>query len=147
MAGGRPTKYNAQALKLASAMSKLGATDQEIADEIGVALSTISLWKLKHEEFSDALKRGKERADQRVEDALYTKAVGYQIDTVKVFQFQGQEVIVPYREYIHPDTTAAIFWLKNRRPEQWRQNPEGAESESDRLADAIEKLVDGLPGA
>ena len=142
--GGRPTKYTTEALNIAKAMSKLGAIDQEIADELGVAVSTITNWKLKHEEFFSALKEGKEKADDRVEASLYKKALGYYIDSVKIFQFQGQELIVPYQEYIHPDTTAAIFWLKNRKPEQYRANPESTGGTDD-LPSAINKLIDKLP--
>ena len=56
--------------------------------------------------------------------ALYRRAVGYTHEAVKVFQFQGAEVIVPYTEIVQPDVTACIFWLKNRRPDQYRANPE-----------------------
>lgn len=52
------------------------------------------------------------------------RAVGYQTDAVKIFQYEGSELVVPYRENVQPDTTAAIFWLKNRKPEQWREKTE-----------------------
>lgn len=145
---GRPSKYDPDVFpRIAAAMARLGATDSEIADELGVVKSTFYLWRSKHKAFSDALKVGKAPADDRVEASLYRRAVGYEIDTVKVMQFQGEPVVIPYREYIHPDTTAAIFWLKNRRPEAWRQNPEGGESETDKLAEALNNIVDKLPGA
>lgn len=125
MAGGRPTKYDPKFCKIAEKMCDLGATENDVAEALDVNIATITRWKHKHPEFCASLKVGKETADDRVEQSLYKKAVGYEVDSVKIFQFQGQEVIVPYTERIHPDTTAAIFWLKNRRPAQYRANPEG----------------------
>ena len=79
-------------------------------------------WKLENEEFSDALKIGKEKADDQVERALYHRARGYSYDAVKVFMPANSDkpVLVPYQKHVPPDVTACIFWLKNRRPGQWR---------------------------
>jgi hypothetical protein len=74
--------------------------------------------------FFESLKKAKQESDQRVVNSLYHKAVGYEQDAVKIFQFQGEPVIVPYKEIIAPDTTAQIFWLKNRQPQQWRDKQE-----------------------
>lgn len=123
-ASGRPTKYKAEYVKIAKKMCELGATDADIIEAIGVARSTFYKWRAEHKAFSDALKVGKAPSDDRVEATLYQKAVGYTQQSVKIFQFQGEEVVVPYTEIVPPDTTAAIFWLKNRRPEQWRAQPE-----------------------
>ena len=95
MAGGRPPKYNAeQHCKIAKKMCQLGATDNDIAEALGVATCTLYRWRNEHEEFREALKVGKDKADDRVEMALYRRAVGYTHEAVKVFQFQGSEVIV-----------------------------------------------------
>lgn len=110
-------------------MCELGATDADIIEALGVARSTFYKWRLENKAFSDALKVGKDPSDDRVEATLYQKAVGYTQQNVKIFQFQGEEVVVPYTEIVAPDTTAAIFWLKNRRPDQWRANPDGGESD------------------
>jgi hypothetical protein len=59
-----------------------------------------------------------------VAEALYKKATGYEQETVKIFQFQGESVIVPYTEKIQPDTAAAFIWLKNRQGKQWRDKQE-----------------------
>ena len=110
-------------------MCELGATDNDVAEALGVHTATLYRWRNEHPTFRESLKVGKDAPDDRVEMALYRKAVGYTHEAVKIFQFQGQELIVPYTEVVQPDTTAAIFWLKNRRPEQWRANPEGSEGE------------------
>lgn len=138
---GRPTKYKAEYAKIAKKMCELGATDMDIVDALGIARSTFYKWRNEHQDFSDALKVGKDKTDDRVEMSLYRRAVGYEFESVKIFQFQGQEVIVPYTEFQHPDTTAAIFWLKNRRPDQWREQKQ---VEGD-LSDVLSKLIDKLP--
>jgi hypothetical protein len=117
---GRPTKYKPEMAAQAEKLCALGATDADIADFFGVNIVTVHRWKSVHPEFCNALKVAKEVADQRVERSLYQRAIGYEMDAVKIFQYEGKEVIVPYRENVQPDTTAAIFWLKNRKPEAWK---------------------------
>lgn len=118
--GGRPSKYRPEFDEQAAKLCRLGATDADLADFFDVSVRSIERWRSEHEGFCRAIKIAKEVADDRVERSLYMRAVGYQTDAVKIFQYEGNEVIVPYRENIQADTTAAIFWLKNRRPEQWR---------------------------
>lgn len=131
MAGGRPTKYDPTAHpRVAESMCKLGATENEVAEALGIHIATLQRWKSSHEEFCAALKTGKGPSDDRVQASLYKRAVGYSYESVKIFQFQGKEVIVPYTEHVQPDTTAAIFWLKNRRPAEWRQNPDAEQEDS-----------------
>lgn len=124
MAGGRPTKYKPEFVKIAYKLCQLGATDLEVADTLGISHDTLYRWKREKPEFSDALKVGKEVCDDRVEMSLYKRAIGYEQENVKIFQYKGEEVVVPYIEKVQPDTTAAIFWLKNRRPKEYRANPE-----------------------
>ena len=75
-----------------------------------------------HPEFFQSLKEGKEGADARVAQSLYRRALGWEHEAVKIVADAktGTEHIVPYTERYPPDTTAAIFWLKNRRPDLWR---------------------------
>lgn len=119
---GQPTKYDDAFAKQAEKLCKLGATDVEIADFFEVDVRTVYNWKHANPEFFHALKQGKEEADDRVQRSLYQKAVGYEQDEVKIFMPAGSEepVYAPFRAKIAPDTTAAIFWLKNRRPQDWR---------------------------
>jgi hypothetical protein len=117
---GRPSSFKPEYSEQAEKLCLLGATDVEMADFLGVVLSTFHKWKHDHPEFSDALKSGKELADERVERSLYHRAIGYSFDAVKIMAVKGEIEKVPYREHIPPDTTACIFWLKNRRQQQWR---------------------------
>lgn len=120
----RPTKFEDQYIEQARKLCLLGATDQELADFFGVAVSTLYLWKLEHPAFSEALKSGKAEADDRVERSLFSRATGYEHDEVDIRVVEGQIVQTPLRKFYPPDTTAGIFWLKNRRPEQWRDKRE-----------------------
>lgn len=117
---GRPSGYKPECAKQAEKLCKLGATDIELADFFEVSDRTIYRWQTQFPAFCQALKLGKEPTDERVERSLYHKAVGYSFDSEKVFQFQGEIVRTKTREHVPPDTTAAIFWLKNRKPEEWR---------------------------
>lgn len=105
-----------QARKLA----ELGATDIEIADFLQIDVATLNRWKASNADFCASIKAGKDVADERVARSLYHKAVGYSYDAVKIMQADGAPLIVPYREHVPPSDTAAIFWLKNRRKDEWR---------------------------
>lgn len=124
--GGRPTEYRPEYNEQARKLCLLGATDAQLADFFGVSETTINNWKLAHPEFLESLKAGKEKADALVAHALYHRAIGYKHDAVKILTVadgnnSGSHVEeVPYVERYPPDPTAAIFWLKNRRPDLWR---------------------------
>lgn len=118
--GGRPTSFKPEYVEQARKLAQLGATDREAAEFFEVAESTLYLWKHTQPEFSEALKVGKETADARVEQSLYRRALGYSHDAVKIMMADGVPIVEPYTEHYPPDTTAAIFWLKNRKPAEWR---------------------------
>jgi len=120
----RPSSYKPEFAEQARKLCQLGATDNELGDFFGVRRETIWAWAQKHEEFSNSLKAGKDAADERVAQSLYHRAVGYTFDSEKVFQHQGEVVRAPIKEHVPPDTTAMIFWLKNRRPHEWRDKRE-----------------------
>lgn len=117
---GRPTRYKAEFAEQAYKLCLLGATDKEMADFFGVAESTLNLWKQRHPEFSESTTRGKLLADAEVAEKLFQRAKGYSHEAVKVFNNQGEEMIVPYTEHYPPDTQAASLWLRNRQPAKWR---------------------------
>lgn len=94
-----------------------GLVDEQIAQNIGIAASTLYEWKKQYPEISEALKRGKEVVDRQVENALLKRALGYTYDEITMEY--GKETRRVTKEVV-PDTTAQIFWLKNRKPEQWR---------------------------
>jgi hypothetical protein len=106
-------------------MAENGATDVEIADSLDVTVRTLYRWKAIYPEFSQSLKIAKDLADSRVERSLYERALGFERDAVKIFCSKDGEVTqVSYREQVAPDTTACIFWLKNRKKDDWRDKNE-----------------------
>jgi hypothetical protein len=122
---GRPTEYREEFAVQAAKLCNLGATDDELADFFEVHRATIYRWKHDHEDFCDAVKVGKAVADERVIRSLYQKATGYNITEqqavkVKLEQFREGVEVVEVEKHMPADTTAAIFWVKNRRPEEWR---------------------------
>lgn len=119
---GRPTEYKEAYVEGARKLARLGATDTEIADFFAIDVRTLYRWKNAHDAFCQALKAGKDEADDRVERALYHRAIGYEQEEVKIFMPGGatEPVYAPFTAKIAPDVTAAIFWLKNRRPQEWR---------------------------
>jgi hypothetical protein len=121
---GRPTKYKKEYAKQAEKLCQLGATDIELADFFEVTDRTIYRWAAQHDEFCQALKTGKDIADERVERSLYHKAVGYTFESEKIFNHQGEIVRAQTKEHVPPSDTAAIFWLKNRRKNEWRDKQE-----------------------
>lgn len=122
---GRPSSYRPEYAEQALKLCRLGATDKELADFFCVNVDTIHEWKKVHPEFSDSLKAGKGLADAEVADKLFKRATGYEHSAVKISATpDGREHITEYTEKYPPDTTAAIFWLKNRRPDLWRDKTE-----------------------
>lgn len=139
MPAGRPSDYKPEYAAQAAKLCALGATDQEIADFFEVDVRTIYRWKHAHEDFCQSIKSAKDAADERVERSLYQRAIGYEQDEVKIFMPSGAEepVYASYRAKIAPDTTAGIFWLKNRRSQDWRDKHEVEHTATGALADLI----------
>lgn len=109
------------------AWARNGLTDEQIAHNMGIAYSTLRVWRDKYSALSAALKRGKEVVDIQVENALLKRALGYSYkETTRESQFNPQteqyEMVVTKEvtKEVVPDTTAQIFWLKNRKPDEWR---------------------------
>lgn len=127
--GGKPTDYRKEYCDIAKRLCEAGATDYELARVLRIHPATLYRWFASHPEFREAVKLGKEPADDRVERSLYHRAVGYDHETLKIMQDKGAPVIVRHIEHVPPDPGAAFNWLKNRRPDQWRDRREltGAE--------------------
>lgn len=120
----RPTKYKAEFAIQAEKLCKLGATDMELADFFGVDVRTVYRWKKESTKFCQALKVGKVEADDRVERSLFARATGYEHDEVDIRVVDKLIIQTPIRKHYPPDTTAAIFWLKNRKADNWRDKQE-----------------------
>lgn len=125
MAGGRPSKYKAEYAEQAYKLCLLGATDKDMADFFEVDEATINRWKESHTEFCESLKKGKMMADATVAQKLYHRAIGYEHPEIITASHQGQITdTMEVTKHYAPDPTAAIFWLKNRQPANWRDKQE-----------------------
>lgn len=109
-----------------------GLTDEQIAKNMGIVPSTFYEWKKKSKEFSETLKKGKEVVDFEVENALLKKALGYTI-TIKEEKLDKYGDVHTLKKDVHVpgDTTAMIFWLKNRKKAQWREKVEVVKTDDD----------------
>lgn len=134
---GRPSAFRPEYVEQARALTPLGATDSDLANTFGVTPRTIQTWKTSHPEFLHALKGGKAEADLTVTGSLFQRARGYEWDeevpiklkTVlydngkRLSETETIEMRTVHR-VVPPDTTACIFWLKNRRKDVWRDRQE-----------------------
>lgn len=139
MAKGKYHKWlEPEGLLLIEGWARDGLTEEQIANNMGIAVSTLGNWKNAHIEILEALKRGKEVVDILVENALLKRAIGYEYEEVKKKYENGEltEKTITKKE-VAPDTTAQIFWLKNRRPDKWRDKQEIVNDEALNRLDAI----------
>lgn len=124
-----------------------GLTDEQIAANIGIRAGTLYDWKNRFSDISEALKKGKEVVDRQVENALLKRALGYTYkettrepvlnpDTGKV----ELTITKTVTKQVVPDTTAQIFWLKNRKPETWRDKREITTDDNDQVMAFIEAM-------
>lgn len=114
------SKYREDFPQLVEMWMRQGLTEEQAAKNLGVHESTFEDYKKRYPEFSEAIKRGKAPVDFEVENALLKRALGYEADDVHVSNYMGEVTITPIKKVYPPDVTAAIFWLKNRRPDRWR---------------------------
>jgi hypothetical protein len=141
--GGRPTKYKKEYAEQVYRLALLGLKDTELMDYFDVAESTLNLWKKNHKEFSESLKEGREIADDKVVKALYNKACGYEENIQEtVFDPKTGKPQTANRIKKHlPDTTAIIFWLKNRQRKHWRDRIDGTLSDPDGGPIVIKRVI------
>ena len=109
---------------------------------MGISAGRLYEWKKSYHEIDEALKRGKAPVDIEVENALLKRARGYEVEETitEIYNADGVERkhIRKVKKHIPPDVTAQIFWLKNRRPDRWRDKPPDASS----LAEPVQVIVD-----
>ena len=138
---GRKSEYRIEYADQALKLCLLGATDKELSEFFSVSEQTLNKWKKDYPEFLESLKKGKNIADANVASRLYNRAIGYNCKATKFATSNGK--ITDSKEFIEhypPDTTAAIFWLKNRQPEKWRYKKEVDANVN--LGDELESLTD-----
>lgn len=150
MAKGKYERWlTSDGLLLLEAWARDGLTDEQIAHNMGIRRSTLADWKNKFSDISDALKKGKEVVDVEVENALLKRALGYEyteekveVETLRDGTVIGRKV-VQTAKHASPDTTAQIFWLKNRKPAAWRDKPTDntatMETEDDPITKALKE--------
>lgn len=141
-----------EGLLLIEGWARDGLTKEQIAHNIGICRDTLNEWEKKFPDISDVLKKSKEVADRHVENALYKKAIGFTaidkvVSTKKVVEYEnGKRVrettepcVVEVEKYFPPDTTAEIFWMKKRKPEQWGDKDKNVNVEG------MVQIVDSIP--
>lgn len=98
-----------------------GLDNKQMANNMGITPSTFYEWQKKFPQISDTIKGGKDAPDREVENAMYKSAIGFEY-TEEMVSNTGE--VVEVRKYSKPNTTAQIFWLKNRKPADWRDRQE-----------------------
>ena len=121
---GRPSKFKAEYIEQARKLCAKGFTDFELSQFFGIHRSTLYVWQSESDEFANAMQAGKEIADNRVERSLFEKAVGYSFPAERIFSDKGTIVRAEYIEHVPPSDVAGMFWLKNRKKDQWRDKQE-----------------------
>ena len=123
-----------------------GLTDEQIANNIGISVSCLNNWKNKYVEILESLKRGKEVIDRQVENALLKRALGYEYtETTREYipELDEMKTTKKVTKQVAADTTAQIFWLKNRKPEKWRDKQEYEDKTAiDKLDGILKELRD-----
>ena len=146
--GGRKSTYKPEYALMAAKACQFGATNFELGQMFGVSSSTIVAWTHEHQDFCDAVTCGKDKADERVARSLFNRAVGYSYESEKVFSYQGDIVRTEVVEHVPPDPGAAMNWLKNRRPGEWRDKIDHVHGVTGEVATLLESLngkTRGLP--
>lgn len=110
-----------------------GLNNEQIAHNMGITDKTLYEWQNKYTDICEALKKGKEVVDREVENALHRRAMGYEYDEITSEPVEDKEtgeitmgVTKTVRKHMAPDVTAQIFWLKNRKPQDWRDKKDVA---------------------
>jgi transcriptional regulator with XRE-family HTH domain len=120
---GRPSLKDTIDLDQLTILAEMGLTDAQLAQVFGISEQTLNNYK-KDEKFFESIKKGKEISDNRVVRSLFERATGYEHPEVDIRVLDHEIVQTPLTKHYPPDPTAMIFWLKNRRPEDWRDKVE-----------------------
>jgi len=145
-------KYKPEYVERAAKLAYLGATDVILAAVFDVNPDTIRVWRKKHPEFREALRSKKALLDGKVARSLFERATGYTVTTQQAVKYKkkggGEGVkVIDVTKTIEPNTTAMIFWLKNRQPALWRDVQRVEHSGLDGLLEEIKNTSRGLPSA
>lgn len=119
--GGRPTDYEVRFNKMAFRHTLLGGTDKDLAELFEVNQTTIYEWKAKYPKFSKSIRKGKQEADGKVVQALYKRAIGYKHKEDKIFNNNGEALVVPTTKIYPPDYNSMNKWLSIRQRDKWAE--------------------------
>lgn len=122
---GRKSTFNDKIGETIARLVKDGKTEEDIAQVIGVSRRTLNNWKGKHPELLYAVRESRLAADELVEASLFSRALGYSHPETKYFCHEGAVITEEAVKHYPPDTQAAMFWLRNRQPDRWREKTEG----------------------
>jgi hypothetical protein len=143
----RPIRFNPDHSDLARKFCMLGATNEDLARLLEVPRETVDAWLADVPEFAAAVKAGREIADATVAERLYARAIGYSHPAVKVFQSGGEPLKVDYTEHYPPDVQACLFWLRNRRRQDWRDKIEHEQTGASELMAELDAAGERLRNA
>ncbi len=163
---GRPSKFDTLDKNQIKKLVIAGWTDKQISDFYGVAVSTLTRWKQKNEDFCTALKDWKKEGDLKVEKSLYQRAIGFHYDEVTYEKTNSGGLGIGFKKgdvdsikhvdtyktkittkQVVPDVTAQIFWLKNRQPDVWRDKSEVSKPpEEQQTQEAISEQLGRIAG-
>lgn len=137
-------------LTLLEGWARSGLSNEQIANNIGISTVTLYDWINKYPNISNAIKKGKEVSDYEVENAMFKSALGYEVEEVKTFiekteDGKEKKKIERTTKHVAPNVTAQIFWLKNRKPNEWRDRVEqriDANVTTNKLDDILKQLDD-----
>lgn len=140
-------------LTLVEGWARDGLTNEQIADNLGIGKTTFYRMIKEHSELLEHLKKGKEVIDYEVENALLKRALGYKYEE-KTYESIYNKELDMYTEkltkrvtkQVAPDTTALIFWLKNRKPKQWRDKVDIEGESNKETLNKLDEVLKGLGG-
>lgn len=144
MKAGRPTKYRESFKEQAYQACLAGFTHEQLSKLLGVDPSTLTRWMQKHPGLRTTIKRGKDEYDSgEVENALLKRAKGFEYKEEHTeFGENGQRIkSKTIKKTVAPDTGAAAFWLKNRNPSRWSDNPTKETNYTQKVVEELDKIV------
>jgi energy-coupling factor transporter ATP-binding protein EcfA2 len=139
---GRPSKYKPELLEKIKTLYGQGKTDEQVAALVGVTTKTLYNWRERFAEFLLAVNEQKQLVDDMVEATLLRRALGYTVPEEHVFCFKGEIITHQGQKHYPPDPFAAMFWLKNRRPDKWREKVVVEDATTKQLQNIANQHVD-----
>lgn len=143
---GRPSHYDKISLDDVRKWASIGLSNEQISQLLNIDQSNFYIWQRDKQEFREALKGGKELPDDKIERSLFERASGYYHPEEKLFYDSntGQVVSQIVLKHYPPDPTSMIFWLKNRRREQWRDQPKDESQQPQNVTQLLQDIAKAL---